>query len=44
MMNPDGTLAYGMFYWIFLFPFVAMGFLSVLLLVYGIITGNISFG
>lgn len=44
MMNPDGTLAYGMFYWIFLFPFVAMGFLSVLLLVYGILTGNISFG
>ena len=33
---------YGMIYWIFLFPFAAMGMLSVLLLAYGIITGNIS--
>ena len=33
---------YTMFYWIFLFPFVAMGFLTMLLLVYGIITGNLS--
>ena len=35
---------YGMIYWIFLFPFAAMGMLSVLLLAYGIITGNISWG
>jgi len=42
MLNPDGTMAYGMFYWIFLFPFVSMGFLSVILLTYGIITGNLS--
>ena len=33
---------YGIIYWIFLFPFAAMGMLSILLLVYGIITGNIS--
>ncbi len=33
---------YTMFYWIFLFPFVAMGLLCILLLVYGIITGNLS--
>lgn len=42
MLNPDGSQAYAMFYWIFLFPFVAMGFLSVLLLTYGILTGNLS--
>jgi hypothetical protein len=42
MQNPDGSQAYGMFYWIFLFPFVAMGFLSVILLTYGIITGNLT--
>jgi len=42
MENPDGSQAYGMFYWIFLFPFVAMGFLSVILLTYGIITGNLT--
>ena len=30
-----------MFYWVFLFPFVAMGVLSVLLLAYGVLTGNI---
>lgn len=35
---------YGMMYWIFLFPFAAMGMLSVLLLAYGLITGNISWG
>ena len=33
---------YGIIYWIFLFPFAAMGMLSILLLAYGIITGNIS--
>lgn len=33
---------YPMFYWIFLFPFVAMGFLSILLLAYGMVTGNVS--
>ena len=42
MLNPDGTMAYGMFYWLFLFPFVTMGFLSVLLMVYGIVTGNLT--
>lgn len=30
-----------LFYWVFLFPFVVMGFLSILLLVYGIVTGNL---
>jgi hypothetical protein len=34
---------YQMFYWIFLAPFVLMGVLSVILLVYGILTGNLSF-
>jgi hypothetical protein len=34
---------YGMFYWIFLAPFVVMGVLSMILLVYGILTGNLSF-
>ena len=42
LYNTDGTMAYGLFYWIFLFPFVAMGLLCILLLVYGILTGNIS--
>jgi len=44
LYNPDGTMAFGLFYWIFLFPFVVMGMLSMLLLVYGIVTGNISWG
>lgn len=35
---------YAMIYWIFLAPFVIMGVLSMILLVYGIITGNITFG
>lgn len=35
---------YGMFYWIFCAPFVVMGVLSVILLVYGIITGNLTVG
>lgn len=34
---------YGMFYWIFLAPFVVMGVLSMILLVYGILTGNVDF-
>lgn len=33
---------YMMVYWIFLFPFVCMGMLSVLLLAYGIVTGNLT--
>lgn len=35
---------YPMFYWIFLAPFVCMGVLSMLLLVYGIISGNLTLG
>ncbi len=35
---------YEMFYWIFLAPFCIMGVLSMILLVYGIITGNVTFG
>jgi len=42
LLNPDGTMAYGLFYWIFCLPFVIMGMLSVFLLAYGIITGNLS--
>jgi len=42
LLNPDGTMAYGLFYWIFCMPFVIMGMLSVFLLAYGIITGNLS--
>lgn len=34
---------YGMFYWIFCIPFVVMGILSMILLVYGILTGNLNF-
>ncbi len=34
---------YEMFYWIFCGPFVVMGVLSMILLVYGILTGNLSF-
>lgn len=34
---------YEMFYWVFCLPFVSMGILSMLLLVYGILTGNLSF-
>ncbi len=34
---------YGMFYWVFCAPFVVMGVLSMLLLVYGILTGNLTF-
>lgn len=33
---------YEMFYWIFCAPFVVMGVLSMILLVYGLITGNIT--
>ena len=33
---------YEMFYWIFCVPFVAMGILSMILLVYGVLTGNLS--
>jgi len=31
-----------LFYWIFCFPFVLMGILSVILILYGILTGNLS--
>lgn len=34
---------YMMFYWVFCTPFVVMGVLSMILLVYGILTGNVSF-
>jgi hypothetical protein len=34
---------YDMFYWIFCGPFIIMGVLSMILLVYGILTGNLSF-
>lgn len=34
---------YGMFYWIFCGPFIVMGVLSMILLVYGVLTGNLSF-
>jgi hypothetical protein len=34
---------YQMFYWIFCTPFVIMGILSLILLVYGIISGNLTF-
>lgn len=33
---------YEMFYWIFCAPFVMMGVLSLLLLVYGVLTGNLT--
>jgi len=33
---------YEMFYWIFCFPFVLMGVLSIILLAYGVLTGNVS--
>jgi hypothetical protein len=32
-----------MFYWIFLFPFVAMGIFSLLMIGYGVLTGNLTF-
>jgi hypothetical protein len=35
---------YEMIYWIFFMPFVAMGVLSVILLIYGVISGNITMG
>lgn len=35
---------YEMFYWIFCAPFVVMGILCLILLVYGIVTGNLSLG
>jgi hypothetical protein len=41
--NPDGTMAYGMFYYIFCAPFIIMGVLSLILLVYGILTGNLTY-
>jgi len=34
---------YAMFYWIFCAPFIIMGVLSLILLVYGILTGNLAF-
>lgn len=42
MYNPDGTMAYGMIYYIIFVPFVLMGILSLILLAYGIITGNLT--
>lgn len=33
---------YDMLYWIFFAPFVAMGILSIILIAYGIVTGNLS--
>lgn len=33
---------YEMFYWVFCMPFVVMGILSMILLVYGVLTGNVS--
>jgi hypothetical protein len=42
LYNPDGTMAYGMFYWLFLAPFAVMGVLSMVLIVFGIITGNLT--
>jgi len=35
---------YAMFYWIFCAPFVVMGVLSMILLAYGILTGNLTLG
>ncbi len=35
---------YDMVYWVFLAPFVVMGVLSMILLVYGIISGNLTLG
>ena len=32
----------GLFYWIFCVPFIVMGVLSMILLVYGVLTGNLS--
>ena len=42
LYNPDGTMAYGMFYWLLLAPFTVMGVLSMVLIVFGIITGNLT--
>lgn len=42
LYNADGTMAYGLFYWIFLFPWVAMGMFSMLLIIYGALTGNLT--
>ncbi len=42
LKNPDGTRAYGIFYFVFCAPFVVMGILSMILLVYGVLTGNLS--
>ena len=33
---------YGMFYWIVCVPFIMMGILSMILLVYGVLTGNLT--
>ena len=35
---------YEMFYWIFCAPFVAMGIFSMLMLTYGLLTGNLDWG
>lgn len=35
---------YELFKWIFIYPFVIMGVLSLILLVYGVITGNLTIG
>lgn len=43
LYNPDGTMAYGLFYYIFCMPFVVMAVLCLILLVYGILTGNLTF-
>jgi hypothetical protein len=44
LYDETGSMTMGIFYWVFLFPFVAMGMLSVILLIYQMIFGAMSWG
>ena len=43
LYGTDGTLEYGLVYYIFFMPFAVMGILSLVLMVYSLISGNLSF-
>jgi len=42
LFNPDGTMAYGIFYWVFCAPFVIMGVLSMVMIIYQTIFGTLA--
>lgn len=43
LYDTDGEFAYGLVYYIFLFPFVLMGIISLVMLFIGVLRGNLTF-